>query len=66
MIVCSMVGGLSFLPDLEGHVRKGKVTALAVSAAVLAVGAVAAVAPAGSAATTSAAPLRRRSTSRPA
>jgi subtilase family serine protease len=50
-----MVGGSSFLPDLEGHVRKGKVTALAVSAAVLAAGAVAAVAPAGSAATTSAA-----------
>ena len=35
--------------------RRGKVTALAVSAAVLAAGAVAAVAPAGSAATTSAA-----------
>jgi subtilase family serine protease len=49
-----MVGGSSFLPDLEGHVRKGKVTALAVGAAALAVGAVAAVAPAGSAATTSA------------
>src|SRR5579863_7085223 len=49
-----MVGGSSFLPDLEGHVRTGKVTALAVSAAALAVGAVAAVAPAGSAATTSA------------
>ena len=53
-----MVGGSSFLTDLEGHVRKGKVTALAVSAVVLAVGAVAAVAPAGSAATkaTAAAP----------
>jgi subtilase family serine protease len=50
-----MVGGSSLLPDLEGYVRRGKVTALAVSAAALSVGVVAAVAPAGSAATTSAA-----------
>src|SRR5580692_4912745 len=51
----SMVSGSSFLPDLEGHVRKGKLTALAVGAAALAVGVVAAVAPAGSAATKSSA-----------
>ncbi len=50
-----MVDESSFQPDLEGHVRKGKLTALTVSAAALAVGAVAAVAPAGSAATKSAA-----------
>ena len=47
---------MSLQPDLEGHVRKGKLTALAVSAAALAVGAVAAVAPAGSAATQPAVP----------
>src|SRR3984957_5446710 len=51
-MACSMVGGSSFLPDLEGPVRTGKVAALVVSAAALSVGVVAAVAPAGSAATT--------------
>jgi subtilase family serine protease len=51
-----MVGESSFLPDLEEHVRTGKVTALAVGAAAMAAGVVAAVAPAGSAATTSASP----------
>jgi subtilase family serine protease len=43
-----------FWADLEGHVRKGKLTGLAVGAAALAAGAIAAVAPAGSAVTGSA------------
>ena len=50
-----MVSGLSFLPDPEGRVRKGTLTALTVGAAALAVGVVAAVASAGSAATKSSA-----------
>jgi subtilase family serine protease len=50
-----MVSGSSFLPVLEGHVRKGKLTALTVGVAALAAGVVATVAPAGSAATKSAA-----------
>jgi subtilase family serine protease len=50
-----MVSGSSFSPDLEGHVRKGKLTALTVGTAALAVGVIAAVAPAGSAAIKSAA-----------
>jgi subtilase family serine protease len=50
-----MVGKLSYLADREGHVRKGKIAALAVGAITLATGVIAAAAPAGSAATKSAA-----------
>jgi subtilase family serine protease len=45
-----MVNGSSLVADLEGYVRRGKLTALGVAAAALTAGVVAAVAPAGSAA----------------